>query len=88
MEFIVLDTLGKLVTHGVGLSGLCNTCASGYWEEVRARRMPKPSSFDVDLAALIAERGDDCRVVGLAAVACPRCGSRDTETRLSVPHRK
>jgi hypothetical protein len=41
--------------------------------------------FDVDLAALIRKRGSDCLVIGLEAIACPRCGSTNTETRVTAP---
>jgi hypothetical protein len=43
------------------------------------------SSFDIDMAALIAERGADYSIIRMAPVPCPRCGSRDTETRLRTP---
>ena len=36
------------------------------------------ASFDIDMAALVAERGADTPLVRMAAVRCPRCGSRDT----------
>ena len=36
------------------------------------------SNFDIDLPALIAERGPDSPVIGMAPVPCPRCGSRRT----------
>ncbi len=87
MEMIVLDTLGKLNRYGHGLFGWCSACgsASRYWDDVRARRTPKPAMFDIDLAALIRERGKDRAVVGLAPVPCPRCGSRRTEVRVTAP---
>jgi hypothetical protein len=44
-----------------------------------------PASFDIDMAALVAERGADCPIVGMAPVPCPYCGSRDTEIRLKTP---
>jgi hypothetical protein len=68
---IVLDTLGKLHSHGHGLFGWCIHCgsASRYWNDVRAGRAPKPAMFDIDLAALIRERGEGCHVVGISPVA-------------------
>lgn len=87
MEMIALDTLGKLCQHGHGLFGWCSDCGSPsrYWDDVRARRAPTPAMFDIDLSALIRERGGDCRVVGLEPVPCPRCGSTNTETRVTTP---
>jgi len=41
--------------------------------------------FDIDLAALIHERGKECVVVGLDPIPCPRCGSAKTETRVTTP---
>jgi hypothetical protein len=45
METIILDTLAKLDRHGHGLFGWCSDCGSPsrYWEDVRARRAPKPA---------------------------------------------
>ena len=77
METITLDTLAKLDHHGHGLFGWCLDCGSPsrYWDNVKARRTPKPAMFDVDLAALIRERGAESLVVELAPIPCPRCGS-------------
>jgi ribosomal protein L37E len=87
MEMIVLDTLGKLHHYGHGIFGWCSDCGfpSRYWEDVRARRTPRSAMFDIDLGVLIRERGNKCLVLGLAPVACPRCGSRNTETRVTAP---
>jgi hypothetical protein len=87
MEMIALDTLRKLHRYGHGLFGWCSECGSPsrYWDDVRARRTPKSAMFDVDLAALMRERGKDCLVVGLGRVPCPRCGSTNTETRVTAP---
>lgn len=70
METVVLDTLGKLRRRGHGLFGWCSPCGSPsrYWQDVRARRTPRPASFDVDLNALIRERGDRSSV--LAPIPC------------------
>ena len=87
MEMIALDTLGKLYQHGHGMFGWCSECGSPsrYWDDVRARRAPDPAMFDIDLGALIRERGRECLVVGLGRVPCPRCGSTNTETRVTAP---
>src|SRR5258708_26065956 len=52
-------------------------------ESLAARRVI--ALCDIDMAALIAERGADCAVVGLAPVPCPYCGSRDTANRIRTP---
>jgi hypothetical protein len=51
MEMIVLDTLGKLWQHGHGMFGWCSDCGSPsrYWQDVKARRAPRPASFNIDL---------------------------------------
>ena len=84
MEMIAIDTLGKLHHHGHGMVGWCSDCGSPsrYWNDVKARRAPKAAMFDIVLAALIRDRGKDCHIVGLEPVACPRCGSTKTETRI------
>jgi hypothetical protein len=70
MEMIGLDTLGKLHRHRHGFFGWSSDCGSPsrYWDDVRVRRVPKPAMFDIDVAALIRERGKDCLVVGLGRV--------------------
>jgi hypothetical protein len=85
METIVLDRLGALHRHGHGLFGWCSRCGSPsrYWEDVKARRTPRRASFDIDLAALIRERGEG-RPVVRALVPCPRCGLTNTETRVTT----
>jgi len=83
----VLDTLGKLWQQGHGMFGWCTECGSPsrYWADVKARRALQPAMFDIDLAALIHERGKECVVVGLDPIPCPRCGSAKTETRVTTP---
>jgi hypothetical protein len=58
-------------------------CARRYRPELGPGN--RPSLFDIDLAALIAERGRECLVVGMPPVPCPRCGSRRTELRILPP---
>jgi hypothetical protein len=41
--------------------------------------------FDIDLGALIRERGKDCLFIGLEPIPCSRCGSSKTETRVTKP---
>jgi hypothetical protein len=87
MEMNILDTLGKLHYHGQDFSAGAPTCGSRsrYWDDVRARRAPKPAVFDIDLDELIGERGKDCLIIGLAPIPCSRCGSLKTETRVTAP---
>ena len=59
--------------------------APRHWEDVRARRTPQPAMFEIELPALIRDRGADCLVVALDKVPCPRCGSTNTETRIMAP---
>jgi hypothetical protein len=82
---IALDALGTLQAYGYRLFGWCNACSALH----RRDALPRQTAlFDIDLAALIVERGEHARVVGLAPVACPRCGSRDTQTRLLPPRHR
>ncbi len=81
---IILDTLSKLHANRHTLFGWCRPCASRYRMAVRPEDNP-PASFDIDVAALIAQRGPDAPVVRMPPVACPRCGSRETEARILGP---
>jgi hypothetical protein len=83
MPAITLDTIGKLYAHGHGLHGWCLECAARYRPGVPAAQQPR-AGFDVDMAALIAERGADAAIVGMPPPPCPRCGSARTEIRLRV----
>jgi hypothetical protein len=87
MDKLVLDTIGKLYTDGHGMFGWCLGCGSPsqYWDDVRERRTPKRATYDIDLAALIRERGTDSPVVGMEPIQCPYCGSWKTETRITTP---
>jgi hypothetical protein len=83
MHTIVLDTLGRVAAHGHGLVGWCLDCSARYRPATPAAEQPR-AGFDVDMAALIAERGAEAHVVGLRPPPCPRCGSPRTEIRLRV----
>lgn len=83
MPTIVLDTLGKLYAHGHGLDGWCLDCAGRYLPAAPATERVR-SSFDIDMPALISERGTEALIVGLGPPRCPRCGSARTEIRLRV----
>jgi hypothetical protein len=84
MPVVALDTLGRLHAGGYGLFGCCTDCAQLYrMADPPERRVP--SHFEIDIAALMAERGADCSVVRMAPVSCPRCGSLNTESRIATP---
>jgi hypothetical protein len=83
MPTITLDTLGRLAAHGHGLAGWCLDCSARYRPSAPAAEQTR-AGFDVDMAALIAERGANARIVGLRPPPCPRCGSTRTEIRLRV----
>ena len=89
MEMMVIDTLGAAQRHGYEFFGWCLACGSPsrYRQDVKARRTPKPATFDTDLTALIHGRGEACVIVGLAPIQCPRRGSVRTEMRITAPAR-
>jgi hypothetical protein len=60
--------MGKLLAHGHGIGWYCLTCQK---------------LFAVDMAALIAERGGDCKIVGMKPLVCPGCG-RERRTQYSI----
>jgi hypothetical protein len=84
MQTVSLDTLGKLHAYRYGLWGWCRECAKLYRMDVPAEQRVR-AAFEIDLAALIAERGAESTCIRMAPVLCPRCGSRDTEQRISPP---
>jgi hypothetical protein len=83
MPAVTLDTLGRLADHGHGLAGWCLDCAARYRPSAPAAEQRR-AGFDIDIAALIAERGADAKIVGLRPPPCPRCGLARTEMRLRV----
>jgi hypothetical protein len=74
------DTLGAIADRGYLMFGSCLRCGGGYRPALGPPTAP--SMYDIDLAALIADSGRDCHIVGMRAVPCPYCGSRRTEIRL------
>jgi hypothetical protein len=81
---IVLDTIGKLEKHGHGLFGWCCDCAATYRKDLLPL-IERPALFDIDLSALIAARGANSAIPGQRSIRCPRCGSRETEIRVTTP---
>jgi hypothetical protein len=80
---IVIDTLGKMLEHRQTLFGHCADCAALYRKD-RMGENP-PSSWTVDLGALIAERGADSPSVRMKPVPCPYCGGRNVDFRVVGP---
>lgn len=82
---IVLDTLGKLRSHGYGMFGTCLDCSRLYRMDAPAEQRIS-AHFDIDLGKLIEERGADADCIHMAPVPCPRCGSDHTEHRITTGH--
>jgi hypothetical protein len=70
MDMIVIDTLGKLATHGHGLSGYCQICRQ---------------HFSVSIAAMIMQRGADSPGTGMRPLVCSSCRGYRTEFRITAP---
>ncbi|HUH83328.1 MAG TPA: hypothetical protein VLX85_01890, partial [Stellaceae bacterium] len=62
--------LGKLHAHGHGIGGYCLSC----------QRL-----FSVEMAALIAERGADTKIVGMTPLRCPAGDGHRTQFTISAP---
>jgi hypothetical protein len=82
-DWIVVDTIGKMYEHRQTLHAFCADCAALYRKD-RMGQNP-PSSWTVDLAALIAKRGADSPSVRMAPVPCPYCGGRKVDFRVAGP---
>jgi hypothetical protein len=81
---IVLDTLGKLLDRGYSMFGTCLDCSALYRMSASAAKRVG-GSFEVDLGALLAERGAGAPCVRMPPVQCPRCGGRRTECKITTP---
>lgn len=82
-EWIVIDTLGKLLEQGFGLRICCDDCAARYRRD--APDASPTAMFKVDLPALIAQRGTNCRLIGMAPLPCPGCRGMHTSFLVSAP---
>ena len=82
-DAIVIDTLAKMLEHQQTLYAFCADCAALYRKD-RMGQNP-PSSWTVDLAALIAERGAHSPSIGMAPVPCPYCGGLNVSFRKAGP---
>ncbi len=83
-DLIVIDTLGALLAHGHGLFGWCEDCAETY-DKTLLPVIQRPAIFEIDLTALIAERGAMSWATRIAPVPCSRCGSKRTTVRITSP---
>jgi hypothetical protein len=81
--WITIDTIGKLHACRHTLFAFCGDCANLYRKD-RTPHNP-PSSWTVDITALIAERGADSPLIRMAPVPCPYCGGRRVEFRVAGP---
>ena len=63
--------------------GLLPPCGDKYRKDVHPSQNP-PSSFEIDLPALITERGADSTYIRMAPPPCPYCGSRRVQVRIKA----
>lgn len=59
--------------HGHGIGGYC---------------LDYQRLFNLEMAALIAERGEDCRLSGMAPLTCPGCQGKHTQFSVTAPSRR
>ena len=72
----VIDTLGRLIDHGMGAFMLCRACLNA----------DRPHVRDIDLNRLAGHLGRDwCFINRRWPVKCAVCGERDVEVRITVP---
>ena len=72
----VIDTLGRVIDHGMGAFMLCRACLNAGRPHVR----------DIDLNRLAGHLGRDwCFINRRWPVKCAVCGERDVEVRITVP---
>ncbi len=72
----VIDTLGKLIDHGMGAFLFCPTCAKAERPDVR----------DINLEWLAGHLGRGWKFVGARwPVKCAECGERNVEVRITPP---
>ena len=72
----VIDTLGKLIDHGLGAFMACPTCLKAGRPDVR----------DIDLNRLASRLGRDwCFINQRWPIKCATCGERDVKVRIAAP---
>jgi hypothetical protein len=74
MDTLVLDTIGKLWRHGYGMFGWCSDCGSPtrYRDDVSRGALLSQAMFDINLVALLRDRGENSPVVRSEPIPCPR----------------
>jgi hypothetical protein len=72
----VIDTLGKLIDHGMGAFTTCPTCL----------KVGRPDVRDIDLHKLAARVGRDwCFINRRWPVKCATCGEPNVKVRIAAP---
>ena len=72
----VIDTLGRLIDHGMGAFMLCRPCL----------RADRPHVRDIDLNRLAGHLGRNWNFINRRwPVKCAVCGERDVKVRITVP---
>jgi len=72
----VIDTLGKLIDHGMGAFMACPTCLKARRPDVRA----------LDLTRLAGHLGREWRFIGQRwPIKCATCGDSNVKVRITAP---
>jgi hypothetical protein len=72
----VIDTLGRLIDHGMGAFMLCRACLNA----------DRPHARDIDLNRLAGHLGRDWRFIDQRwPIKCATCGERDVKVRITAP---
>lgn len=72
----VIDTLGKLIDHGMGAFVACPTCL----------RAGRPYVRDIDLNQLAGHLGRDwCFIDRRWPITCATCGESNVQVRITAP---
>jgi hypothetical protein len=72
----VIDTLGKLIDHGMGAFVQCPACLKAGRPDVR----------DLDLTRLAGHLGRNwCFIDRRWPITCATCGERDVKVRITAP---
>ena len=73
---VTIDTLGKLIEHGMGAFMCCPTCL----------KAGRPDVHDIDLERLAGHLGRDWNFINRRwPVKCATCGERNVQVRIMPP---
>ena len=73
---VTIDTLGKLIDHGMGAFVACPTCL----------KAGRPDVHDIDLNQLAGHLGRNwCSINRSWPIKCATCGERDVMVRITAP---